>query len=97
MWLIGFSPWWAALGLLCDELDGEAARNLGQESSFGDAYDSATDLCLATATLVRMGLPWAMLAPLVTAGSVALREGAWKPPLGSARAVATMLALPGLP
>jgi len=47
-WALGNGPGWAALAsLVLDEVDGAAARALGQESEVGRVYDAEVDTVLA--------------------------------------------------
>ena len=89
-WWVCGGPVWAALASIAlDEVDGHVARAQGKTTDYGGLLDWGTDITLTGMTLVKLGAPWAI--PFVTASQVALRNGGYSPPVGSARA-ALMLA-----
>lgn len=90
-WLAGASPLWALWSLAADELDGEAARNLGQSSDIGERLDFGVDVAFAALIAMRLGLWWA--APALLLGEVMLKESGYEPPFGSARAAGMLWAL----
>jgi phosphatidylglycerophosphate synthase len=92
LWL-GGGPWWLAMiGLVADEADGRVARYMGQASDLGSNLDWAVDLTLTGLTAERAKLPLLALVP-ITAAQAALRTDAWRPPVGSVRAVLTLYTL----
>lgn len=90
-WLLGGPSWLAVAGIVADEVDGRAARALGQATSFGSLLDWATDLTLTGLVAQRVGL--LPVLPLVTIGQVAMRDAGVSPSVGSARAALTVYAL----
>lgn len=90
-WLSGASSWWAVAGLIADEADGRVARATGTASAYGGLLDWAIDLTLTGLVAWRLGAPWLLLA--ITPAQAYLREREWRPAVGSARAVLTLVAL----
>lgn len=90
-WLAGAHPGFAVAGIVADEIDGRAARKLGQTSEFGSLLDWGVDLTLTGLTAQRAGLAWTL--PVVTPAQVYLRERGQRPAVGSARAAFTAIAL----
>jgi phosphatidylglycerophosphate synthase len=88
-WCTGGPAWAALASIIMDELDGHIARARGEATQYGSLLDWGSDLTLTGMSLVKLGAPWAI--PFVTASQVALRNGGYRPPVGSARA-ALMLA-----
>ena len=70
-WLLGAPLWVGVAGLLCDALDGYAARRLGATSDFGSLYDWTTDVCCFALLAGKLGAPW--LAVLAIPAQVFLR------------------------
>lgn len=83
VWLAGGSWPWAALSILCDEVDGSVARALGEESEFGAALDHTIDITLTGAVAMKMGPPGLMVLPIITMVQATTKEdkvtfGSWR-------------------
>jgi len=91
-WVVGGPDWAAVASIIADEADGAIARDTGQTSEFGAELDFNADVVLTALTLRKLGVPWGAI-PLVTAGQVALRNGGYKPPVLSLRAVLMLYAI----
>jgi len=92
-WLAGASPWFAVASIAADEADGRVARATGQETAYGSHLDWGVDMALTGAIAVTLGGPSMLLAPLLMAVSVSMRERGERPPVGSSRAAMTIYAL----
>lgn len=92
-WIAGANPWFAVAGLVADEFDGDAARNLGEESELGSNLDWAIDVGLTAAVAIKLGGFYLLALPLLTLSQAVLRTRGEAPPFGSARAALTCLAL----
>lgn len=90
-WIAGGPAWLAIAGLVADELDGRLARARNEQTRFGSLFDWTADVVSSSLILVRLGRP-AMIVPTLL-GQIYLRESAWRPPIGSARAGLTLYAL----
>ena len=86
-WAVAGGPSWAAVAsVVLDEVDGRAARALGQTTEFGSVFDWGSDVALTALALQRVGAPWQAI-PVVTTGQVYLRSVGYRPPILSARAL----------
>lgn len=63
-WVFGASTLVGIVGLLCDTLDGRAARRLGVESEFGSLLDWTADVLVLAILLGRLGA-WPFIALLL--------------------------------
>lgn len=90
-WLAGGGWGLAIAGILADELDGRVARATETQSDRGGLLDWAIDVTLTGMVLMKMGWSWLLLA--VTPIQVYLRDSEYRPPVGSARAAFTVIAL----
>ncbi len=97
-WLLGAPLWVGVIGLLCDDLDGYAARKLGVASVFGSQYDWTVDVTLAAVVLDRLGLlPLAVLAvPLQVRARLAGRKVCGRAALSALLAVVMVVQAPGV-
>lgn len=95
-WLSGGSVWWLVLGLGLDELDGEAARNLGQTSGFGAQLDWTIDIATCAAIAMKLGGIFVWSLPVVIAVQAWMRNRGQAPAFGSARAGMVLIGLPGV-
>lgn len=92
-WALGNGPGWAALAsLVLDEVDGAAARALGQESEVGRVYDAEVDTVLAALAANRLGASIPATVAVGAAQAVAHASGI-KPRFGGLRALVTLAAL----
>jgi len=90
-WLGGGHPGFAIYGLVADEADGRVARATKQTSEYGGLLDWAIDITLTGLVLSKLGWTWGLL--LVTPAQAYLRQRGYRPTVGSARALFTVIAL----